>query len=343
MRDESLNSRKNRHLSYFRREGTDRGDPGLCGVGLHQSALSCVFPDEVALGTNFLGTGLGAPLWLAPVTGGTSEGESFNRAAARCALNLRLPMATGSLRIAFEQPETVRTFDVNSHGELPLFFGNLGVAAALRLGPERVGELCDLLRMHGLFLYFNHAQELAQPSMEHERFDPARIPEFIKALGKPVIVKETGMGFSSYDLSKISEWPIAGLDTGGAGGSCFFHVEHQESVDSNAEISEMALQMGIPTALVVYFANRYHFPIIAGGGIRTGLDMARALTLGARLVSCAAPLVRAWSRDSADGLNDWVTSRMQQLRMIMSLCGARNLDELRKHPVTLDARFTETI
>jgi len=343
MRDETLTSRKNRHLEYFQRGCTDRGDPGFQGVSLRQSALSSVFPEEVQLQTSFLGATLGAPFFIAPITGGTPEGEAFNRAAARCAARLRLPMATGSLRVLFEQPETFSTFDVNAHGELPLFFGNLGAAAALRLGADRVRELCDRLRMDGLYIYFNHAQELVQPVAEHHRFELSELPEFITRLGLPVLIKETGMGFSPNDLSTISKWPVAGLDTSGAGGSNFFHVEWSNNLDSSENIWEIPLQMGIPTALVIHFANRYEFPIIGSGGIRSGLDMARAFALGADLISCAAPLVFAWSRDPEGGIDGWITDRLAQLRQVMSLCGAADPAALKLQPVTLAPGFGEAI
>ncbi|MBU1069829.1 alpha-hydroxy-acid oxidizing protein [Myxococcota bacterium] len=343
MQDEAIFSRKNRHLNYFRREDTDMGDPGFDGVVLRHSALSSVFPDEVDLQTVFLGATLGGPLFLSPVTGGTPEGADFNRAAARCAIRLRLPMATGSLRILFEHPGTFETFNVNADREIPLFFGNLGPAMALRLGPERVREACDRLHMHGLFLYFNHAQELAQPDREHERFDPDRIPEFITRFGAPVIIKETGMGFCARDLAVISSWPIAAVDTAGAGGSNFFLVENDESADSFDETRTIPLQMGIPTALVIHMASSYNISIIGSGGVRNGFDMARAFSLGADLVSCAAPLVRAWDRDPEDGIHAWITSRLDQLRTVMSLCGTRSIGDLKRHPVTLLPRFTETI
>ncbi|PKN46448.1 MAG: type 2 isopentenyl-diphosphate Delta-isomerase [Deltaproteobacteria bacterium HGW-Deltaproteobacteria-17] len=343
MLDEALSSRKSRHLNHFRSDGTDRGDPGFGGVTLRQSALSCVFPGEVDLSTEFLGARLSAPLFLAPITGGTPEGADFNRAAAQSAIRLRLPMATGSLRMFFEHPGTFETYNVNAHRELPLFFGNLGPAAALGLGPERVREACDRLHMDGLFLYFNHAQELAQPAREHEPFDPDLLPEFITRFGAPVIIKETGMGFSSSDIFTISKWPIAALDTSGAGGTNFYLVEQDESIDSQDETREIPLQMGIPTALVIHMASRHNIRIIGSGGVRTGLDMAKALCLGADLVSFAAPLVRAWHRDPADGIHAWITSRLNQLRSVMSLCGTPTIDALKRHPRTLDTRFTETI
>jgi isopentenyl-diphosphate Delta-isomerase len=266
---------------------------------------------------------------LASVTGGTPLGGDFNRAAARCAARLGLPMATGSLRILFEDPATRPSFDVNGHGELPLFFGNLGVASALGLGGERVREMTDRLRMNGLFLYFNHAHELAQPPREHLRFDLSAVPEFIASYGNPVLIKETGMGFSPADLQIISRWPIAALDTGGAGGSNFYLAECDATADSFQVSREILLQMGIPTASVLIFAKELSFPLIAGGGVRNGLDMARAFALGATLASCAAPLVRAWFRDPVAGLDRWADGLLSQLRMVLSLAGVRRPRDLK--------------
>lgn len=328
MRDEPLAHRKDRHLALCCASDRRLGDPGFDRVVLHQEALSGVFPDEPDLRTEFLGASLGAPLLLASVTGGTPSGGDFNRAAARCAARLGLPMATGSLRILFEDPATLPSFDVNGHGELPLFFGNLGVATALGLGGARVREMTDRLRMDGLFLYFNHAQELAQPPREHERFDLSAVPDFIQKYENPVLIKETGMGFSPTDLQLISRWPIAALDTAGAGGTNFFLVESDESAESFEERREIMHRMGIPTASVLISAKDFYFPLIAGGGVRTGLDMARAFALGATLASCAAPLVRAWSRDPENGLDRWADELLAQLRIVLALAGVRRPRDL---------------
>lgn len=323
MTSETLSSRKNRHLQYFKIGLHDIGDTGLHGVSLNYSSLQFIFPEDVELRTSFLGAELGAPFFLASVTGGTPEGKDFNRCAAECAIRLRLPMVTGSLRMLLEHPEVFSTFDVNRDGEIPLFFGDLGVASAVRAGAARVRELCDSLRMDGIFLYFNHAQEIAQPAAEHERVDPEAVQRFIEEFHAPVCIKETGMGFSSEDLKRLGSWPIAAIDTGGCGGANFLAVEaNREGFPfSSGETETLIRAVGHPTARVIHGARKLGIPVIAGGGIRSGLDMARALAIGASFASAASPLVHAWHTDSARGIEDWVRTRLEQLRMVMALCG----------------------
>ena len=330
---EDLPSRKDRHLNAFTRKLHDHGSTRLDHVLLHQSALGWLFPEEVSWETHWLGISLKTPFFIPSITGGTRQGLAFNRSAARAAARLGIPLATGSLRIAFENPETLETFDVNAQDTIPLFFGNLGVSSALLLGPSRVRELCGRLHMHGLFLYFNHAQEMAQAPSEHQPVNLDAVGDFIGELGLPVLVKETGMGFSRPDLERITSWPISGLDTAGAGGSNFWHIDRETDASHDRHASDLA-QLGIPTAMVIQNAcdlmRPSGHPVIAGGGIRSGLDMARALVLGARMASCAAPLVLAWRLDSENGIFNYINDILHDFRSVMALCGCRNPEDLHK-------------
>lgn len=333
MKQENIVARKNRHLQYFANKLHDIGNTELDNVILKYSSLQFVFPEDVQLDTSFLGTKLGAPFFLASVTGGTPEGKAFNQCAARCATHLRLPMVTGSLRVLLEKPETFPTFDVNSQGEIPLFFGDLGVASAVRYGAKHVRDLCKALRMDGIFLYFNHAQEIAQPVSEHHPIELTQVMKFIQEFNAPVCIKETGMGFSENDLQLLKSWPIAALDTAGCGGSNFLTVEALPGgfAFPTNEIEMLVRTMGHPTARVIRNAQHLRIPVIAGGGIRTGLDMARALALGATFASAAAPLVHAWYQDPKNGIETWVRSRLDQLRTVLALCGTTTIDEFQEH------------
>ena len=334
---ESLSSRKDRHLDFFRQTRSGLGTTRLDEVPLHARAFSSVFPDDTDLGSVFLGTPVGAPLFLASVTGGTPEGKSFNESCALAARQFGLPMATGSLRILLEHPETFHTFDVNRDGQIPLFYGNLGLGAALHHGARAVKEVCSRLNMTGLYLHVNHAQEVVQPKSERMPADPLAVREFILEFGAPVCIKETGMGFSESDISLMSDWSVSALDTGGAGGSNFFQVEttarDTDGTDAKTGASDLTgviTRLGHPTACVIRHALALGIPVIAGGGIRTATDVAAAIALGAFGASMAAPLVHAWHMDPHQGICRLVDQTLDSLRLILALCGCRNPAELRE-------------
>jgi isopentenyl-diphosphate delta-isomerase len=327
-------SRKDEHLRINVEEDVAaKGvDAGFDGFRLVHCALPDINLADVSLETTFLGMPVGAPLLISCMTGGTEQTRVINLRLARVAQRHRLVMGLGSCRVLLEQPEVLPSFDVRDLApDVPLL-ANLG-AVQLNLGVG-VGECRDLLRAlraDALVLHLNPLQEALQPA-GNTVFTGllARIGEVCAGLGAPVIVKEVGWGISEDLVTMLFDAGVTAVDVAGAGGTSWSEVErHRISDPVRARVAAGFAGWGIPTteALIRARAVAPEGVIIASGGVRDGIDVAKALALGAGAVGMAGPLVRAAAAGD-DALEETVEVVLEELRLAMFCVGARGVDEL---------------
>lgn len=345
MRDERPNrataSRKAEHLRInIEEDVAGRGvTAGFEGYAFDHRALPEIDFAEVQTSCVFLGRPLAAPLLISCMTGGTPEAVRINRRLARVAARAGIAMGLGSGRALIERPAALASFDVRDEApEIPLL-ANLGAVQLNKgYGLAECGRLVEMLRADALVLHLNPLQEALQPEGDTcFRGLLARIAQLCAEAPFPVIVKEVGWGIGADDARALIEAGVAAIDLAGAGGTSWSEVErHRIAQAWRARVAGAFAGWGIPTAraLVAARAAVPSATLIASGGVRDGLEVAKAIALGADLVGIAGPFLRA-AHESEEAAHEFALEVTETLRVAMFCTGARTLAELRAVPVSL--------
>ncbi|MBV9028487.1 MAG: type 2 isopentenyl-diphosphate Delta-isomerase [Candidatus Eremiobacteraeota bacterium] len=328
-------SRKAEHLRInVERDVRGKGiENGFAGWRFAHRALPQIDLAEVDPSTELFGRRLSAPMLISCMTGGTVEAQQINERLARVAERHGLAMGLGSARALIEAPDLLETFDVRAAAPNVLLFANLG-AVQLKKG-YGIGEcrrLVELLRADALVLHLNPLQEALQPEGDTcFRGLLAKIAELAAAAEFPVIVKEVGWGIAAPEVRALFDAGVAAVDVAGAGGTSWSEVERRRIGEPwRARVAASFCDWGIPTAQCLIEARTVapKEPIFASGGITTGVEVAKALALGADLAGIAGPFLRAANagEESADEL---ARELLEELRVAMFCVGARRPDDLR--------------
>ena len=300
----------------------------------HQALPNLDF-DDVDTAVRFLGHEVRIPLLISSMTGGVAEGGRINRNLARAAQACGVALGLGSGRIALEAPPAREHFRVRQEAPDVLLLANLG-AVQLNYGYDarHCLDLVQMLEADALILHLNALQEAVQPE-GNTRFAGLldRIAEVCARLPIPVVVKEVGWGVSADVVRLLAQAGVAAVDVAGAGGTSWSEVERLRSSDQMAAVASAFAGWGIPTADALVTARRAAptLPIVASGGIRNGVEVAKCLALGADLAGLASPLLKAAAR-SAEEAERALEVIGRQLRIAMFCVGARDIDALRHTP-----------
>jgi len=301
----------------------------------HQALPECNLAD-VDTTTRFLDHRLAFPVLIASMTGGTQRTGDINRMLAEVAQAVGIGMGLGSMRAAVEDPQALATFQVRRYAPDILLLANLG-AVQLNYGytPDACRRLVDLVEADGLFLHLNPLQEALQPEGDTRFTGIVRqIEAGCRALDVPVIVKEVGWGLSAEAAHMLIEAGVAALDVAGAGGTSWSQVEmHRGQNTVQREVAAAFRNWGIPTAQAIKDVRLVapDIPLIASGGLRTGVDIAKALALGADVATMAAVLLQAVN--SPQALYERIEIIRRQLTIAMFAAGAPTIAQLRQTPL----------
>lgn len=285
--------------------------------------------DAIDTSTTFLRRRLAAPLLIGAMTGGVDRAAALNRNLAIAAQRVGVGMMLGSQRVMLEDRALVPTFAVRRHApDVPLL-GNLGVAQLNRgYGPEEIVRAIDAVDADGLALHTNPLQEALQEGGDGDFRDlRERLARLPAEVGRPLLLKEVGHGLDAGTVARLSGAGFAAFDVAGAGGTSWARVEAW--VRWGEIRSEELVEWGIPTLAALRAARSAApgVPLIASGGIRSGLDVAKAIASGASLCAVALPLLRA-ATESADAVEALLRRFVFELRVAMHVAGARDLASL---------------
>ncbi|MEZ4254224.1 MAG: type 2 isopentenyl-diphosphate Delta-isomerase [Polyangiales bacterium] len=296
---------------------------------VHQS-LPDLALDDVDTHVELLGKRLRAPIVIAGMTGGTERAAEVNKGLAAIAERRGYGFGLGSQRAMHVEPTTAWTYSVREVAPTTLVLGNLGVIQARGMATVDIAKLATNAGVDAMCLHMNPAMELIQPEGDRDfRGGTETFARLVRELPLPVVAKETGSGISRETAKKLRDVGVETVDVSGAGGTSWVGVETLRATGASAELGEKLWDWGIPTAASIGFAGAAGMRVIATGGIRDGLDVARAVALGAHAGGIARVAYQAFLDGTADTFFDAVE---RELRTAMLLVGAHNVEELRRAP-----------
>jgi len=309
---------------------------GLEGYRFVHNALPELDIDEIDLGSTFLGKRLRAPISISSMTGGFDLARKVNRNLATAAQALGLAMGVGSQRVAIEAPSAADSFQVRDVAPDILLFGNLG-AVQLNYGytVEHCRRAVAMIGADGLIFHLNVLQEAVQPEGNRNfKGLSAKIAAVCRELEVPVLAKEVGNGISVDAAVRLVRAGVKAIDVAGRGGTSWSAVEAQRAVKQGEQPGRTFADWGIPTgeALVSVRQALPDIGLIASGGIRTGLDIARSIALGADIAAIGQPLLAA-ALESPDKVVEFLAGVIHDLKVTMLCVGATNLAALRQAPL----------
>lgn len=328
-------SRKAEHLRInIERDVGGKGvDAGFDAYRFEHRALPGIDFGQVDTTSELFGRRLAAPLLISCMTGGTLEAREINRRLAQVAATNGFAMGLGSGRALLESPEWLDTFDVRSFAPQVPLLANIGAVQLNKgYGAEECRRLVEMLKADALVLHLNPLQEALQPEGDTCFGNLLeQIAVLCKRLPFPVVVKEVGWGIGAADVRALVDAGVAAIDVAGAGGTSWSEVERYRIAEPwRARVAAAFAGWGIPTAACIVEA-RAAAPaetLIASGGIRNGLEVAKALALGADLVGIAGPFLRV-AAASAEAANELALELIETLRVAMFCAGARTPRDLR--------------
>lgn len=340
-----IQERKSDHIDIVLRNDVTAHRNWWDHVHLVHEALPEVDLDQVDTSCTLFGKRLRAPVVISAMTGGVQRAEEINRNLASAAAEFGIGLGLGSQRAAIENPETERTYSVVTEYDIPLVIANLGAPqligqrGAPPYGLDEARKAMEMIDADLLAIHLNFLQEVVQPEGERRaRGCLASIRELAESI--PVIVKETGAGLSPRAVNALAETKIKGVDVGGLSGTSFSAVEvyragEGEEGDLIRRLGTTFWDWGIPTPVSLMIASQ-RFEVLATGGIRNGLDVARAITLGAGSAGIAGALLRA-ATTSRDAVVRELRAILTEFRAAMFLTGCRSVEDLRRRSAILDA------
>lgn len=300
---------------------------------LHQ-ALPEINLDDIDLSQDLFARHLKAPILISSMTGGTDEAMRINLTLAEAAQETGIAMGLGSQRAAIEHPNLAETFQVRRVAPDILLLANLGaIQLNYGYGVDECRRAVEMCEADALILHLNALQEAVQPEGDTRFLGLLnKIEQVCRSLEVPVIAKEVGWGFSGESARRLANAGVAAIDVAGAGGTSWSQVEmHRAKSATQARLAAAFIDWGIPTAdsIQMILEAVPEIIVIASGGLRSGIDIAKCIGLGSRLGGMASPFLKS-AAVSLEATIQTIKSYQREIQVCMFAAGIANLDQLRQ-------------
>ncbi|MDZ4767510.1 MAG: type 2 isopentenyl-diphosphate Delta-isomerase [Chloroflexota bacterium] len=332
--DDLIENRKVDHIRINLEQNVQfpRLTTGLERVRFLHQALPEIDLAQIDTQVRLFGKTLATPLLISSMTGGTDIARRLNEHLAAAAQENRIALGLGSQRAALRDPELARSYQVRDIAPDILLLANLGaVQLNYGCGVDDCRRIVDMVEADALILHFNVLQEAVQPEGDINFAGLLdKIADVCARVGVPVVAKEVGWGFSAHNVRQLVDAGIAAIDVAGAGGTSWSEVEyHRAPTAFHAQVAAAFADWGIPTIDAIKYAvsAAQGRPVIASGGLRDGIDVAKSIALGALVGGLASPFLKA-ADQSVQAVNELIRVLSAQLRIAMLCSGARTIAEL---------------
>lgn len=334
---ENIENRKSEHVEISLRENVNSHYTYWQDVDLIHYSIPDIDLDNIDTSVSIFGKKLDYPIIIEGMTGGFADAKKINENLGKAAQKLNIGMGVGSERAIFRHPENRESYAVLKDLDIPLKISNLGVPQLIAqkgIKPFTATEIREVMKVINadiIAFHLNYLQELVQPEGEH------RSKGVLMRLGEiahefPVLAKETGAGVSKEMALALKKADVVGIDVGGAGGTSFSAVEYYRAknrADNKKEtLGKLFWDWGIPTPVSIYSIRNIGLPIIGSGGVKTGLDIAKAIVLGADAGGIARELL-PYAAKSAQSVLGRLEEIIYELKATMFLVNAKNIKDLK--------------
>ena len=330
--------RKNDHIRINLTEDVQSSiSTGLEKYQFIHNAIPELDLGSISLEQNVFQKTLNAPILISSMTGGTQEAKEINRILASAAQATGIALGVGSQRAGIDDPSQAHTFQVRTVAPDILLFANLG-AVQLNYGysVDECQRAVDMIDADALILHFNALQEAVQQEGDTNFSNLlGKIEDVCRNLSVPVIAKEVGWGFSKTNAKQLADVGISAIDVAGAGGTSWTQVEmHRTKIPSQRKLAAAFIDWGIPTVESIHNVKEIapDLLVFASGGLRSGIDIAKCVALGANLGGMAGPFLKAAS-SSLDDTITVITELISEIHVCMFAAGAANITQLQETPL----------
>lgn len=324
-----ISDRKVQHIKIVLEEKVEPIESSFKKYRLAYKALPEIDKSEISTETIFLGKNLSFPFLIASMTGGADKAKDINKNLAIAAEKAKVALALGSMRAILKDPSTFSSFDVRKYCPSIPLLANMGlVQLNYGYGVKEINKLIDSIEADGIFLHINHLQEAIQPEGDTNFKDLiSKLKQILPQIKKPVFIKEVGSGIDFETAKNLSDIGIQWIDVAGLGGTSWTSVESFRREDKIGFTFE---EMGIETTeSLIQLKDIKSLNVISSGGVRSGLDIAKSIALGAKLASLAKPLLKP-ALESSDAVYEEIMRFKQELEIAMFVTGAKDLESLAK-------------
>lgn len=325
----NLSNRKQDHIDIVLNEKTEPLHSSFDKYYLPYCALPEIDMAKIDPSTTLLNKKLSFPFIISSMTGGLEKGEQINKNLAIAAQQEKVALGLGSMRVIIRYPEMLKTFQVKEYcPDIPLF-ANIGIVQLnYGFGTEELKKIVEGVEADALFVHINHLQEAIQPEGDtnFENLIP-KLEKVVKELSIPIFAKEVGHGIDFSSAKKLRDIGVKYIDVSGMGGCSWAWIEGYRLPDK-ANLGYTFRAEGIPTDLALKMCSKLQdVTLIAGGGIRSGLDVAKSMTMGASFATAAKPFLQP-ALQSSDAVAKVIQQWKKEFIVGLFTCGAANVKEI---------------